>query len=197
MAGIMNILGGITSLYMILIFIRIMLTWFSGPRGQFGRAYGLLSGITDPYLNWFRRFRFLQVANLDLSPIAALAILSVANNIFLTIARFGTITFGIILSMLTAVVWSAVSFILSFFIIIVALRLIAYLAGRDVYHGFWRIIDQISQPILYRLNRLIFGRRLVRYMTGILSSLGLLLILRLGLDLLVRGLQGLLTRLPF
>ncbi|GHV79070.1 membrane protein [Spirochaetia bacterium] len=197
MAGIMNILGGITSLYMILIFIRIMLTWFSGPAGQFGRAYQLLSGVTDPYLNWFRRFRFLQVANLDLSPIAALAILSVANNIFITLAHFGRITLGLILSMLTAVIWSAVSFILSFFIIIAALRLIAYLTNRDVYHGFWRIIDQISQPILYRLNRLLFGRRLVRYMTGILSSLGVLLILRVGLDLLVRGLQGLLIRLPF
>ncbi|GHV25697.1 membrane protein [Spirochaetia bacterium] len=201
MAGIMNILGrllgAITSLYMILIFIRILLTWFSGPAGHYGRAYGFLSGITDPYLKWFRRFRFLQVAHLDLSPIAALAILSMANNVFLTIARFGAITLGIILSMLTAIIWSAVSFILSFFIIIVALRLVAYLAGWDVYHGFWRIIDQVSQPILYRLNRMLFGRRLVRYMTGILFSLAVLLVLRVGLDFLVRGLQGLLYRLPF
>jgi YggT family protein len=192
-----RLLGAITSLYMILIFIRILLTWFSGPAGRYGRASGLLSGITDPYLNWFRRFRFLRVANLDLSPIAALAILSVANNIFLTVAHFGTITLGSILSMLCAILWSAVSFILSFFIIIVALRLIAYLAGWDVYHGFWRIIDQVSQPILYRINRLLFGRRLVRYMTGILSSLGLLLVLRVGLDLLVRLVQGILIRLPF
>jgi YggT family protein len=195
MAEIMNLLGGITSLYMILIFIRIMLTWFSGA--HYGRAYQLLSGVTDPYLNAFRRFRFLQVANLDLSPIAALAILSVANNIFLTIARFGAITLGSILSMLCSILWSAVSFILGFFIIILALRLIAYLANRDVYHGFWRIIDRVSAHILYRINRLLFGRRLVRYMTGILSSLGVLLILRVGLDLLVRGFQGLLVRLPF
>ncbi|GHT85839.1 membrane protein [Spirochaetia bacterium] len=201
MAGIINILcrllGALTSFYMILIFIRIMLSWFSGPGGQFGRAHQLLSGATDPYLNWFRRFRFLQVANLDLSPIAALAILSALNNIFLTIAQFGTISLGFILSMLCSILWSAVSFILSFFIIIVTLRLVAYLAGRDVYHGFWRIIDRLSQPIIYRLNRMIFGRRLVRYMTGILSSLGALLVLRVGLDLLVRGLQGLLIRLPF
>jgi YggT family protein len=191
-----RLLGAITSLYMILIFIRIMLTWFSGPAGRFGRTYGLLSGVTDPYLNWFRRFRFLQVANLDLSPIAALAILSVVNNIFLTLARFGSITLGIILSMLCTVLWSAVSFILSFFIIILALRLIAYLANRDVYHGFWRIIDQASQPILFRINRLLFGRRLVRYLTGILSSLALLLILRVGLDLLVRLVQNFLFKLP-
>jgi YggT family protein len=191
----MNILGGITSLYMILIFIRIMLTWFTGA--SYGRAYYFLSGVTDPYLNWFRRFSFLRVANLDLSPIAALAILSVVNNIFLTLGRYGRITLGIILSMLCSVLWSAVSFILSFFIIILVLRLIAYLANRDVYHGFWRIIDIVSQPILYRINRLLFGKRLVRYMTGILTSLGVLLILRVGLDFLVRRILDFLVRLPF
>ncbi|MDR1596772.1 MAG: YggT family protein [Treponema sp.] len=195
MAGIMNVLGGITSLYMILIFIRIMLTWFTGA--GYGRAHHFLSGVTDPYLNWFRRFSFLRAANLDLSPIAALAILSVVNNIFLTIGRYGRITLGIILSMLCSVIWSAVSFILSFFIIVLVLRLIAYLANRDVYHGFWRIIDTVSQPILYRLNRLLFGRRLVRYMTGILTSLGILLILRVGLDFLVRLVLDFLVRLPF
>jgi YggT family protein len=192
-----RLLGAISGCYMILIFIRIMLTWFSGPVGHFGRAYGLLSGVTDPYLNWFRRFSFLRVANLDLSPIAALAVLSVANNIFLTLARFGKITLGLILSMLCSILWSVVSFILSFFIIILALRLIAYLSNRDVYHGFWRIIDRVSQPILFRINRLLFGRRLVRYMTGILSSLAVLLALRIGLDLLIRLVMDLLVRLPF
>jgi YggT family protein len=195
MAGIMNVLGGITSLYMILIFIRIMLTWFTGA--SYGRASHLLSSVTDPYLNWFRRFSFLRVANLDLSPIAALAILSVVNNIFLTLSRYGRITLGIILSMLCSVLWSAVSFILSFFIIVLVLRLIAYLANWDVYHGFWHVIDTVSQPILYRLNRLLFGRRLIRYMTGILTSLGILLILRVGLDFLVRLVLDLLVRLSF
>jgi YggT family protein len=180
---------------MILIFIRIMLTWFTGQ--NYRGAFHFLSDVTDPYLNWFRRFRFLQVGYLDLSPIAALGVLSVVNNIFLTLAHFGRITLGLILSMICSILWSVVSFILGFFIIILALRLIAYLTNRDVYHGFWRIIDQVSQPIIFRLNRLLFGRRLVRYMTGILSSLAVLLILRVGLDLLMRQVQGLLTRLPF
>jgi YggT family protein len=191
----MNVLGGITSLYMILISIRIVLTWFTGA--SYGGAYHLLRGVTDPYLNWFRRFSFLRVANLDLSPIAALAILSVANSIFLTLGRYGRITLGIILSMLCSVIWSAVSFILSFFIIVLVLRLIAYLTNRDVYHGFWRVIDMVSQPIQYRLNRLLFGRRLVWYMTGSLTSLGILLILRVGLDFLVRLVLDFLVRLPF
>jgi YggT family protein len=194
MAGIMNILGGIVSFYMILIFVRIVLTWF--PGAHYGRAAGLLSGITDPYLNWFRRFRFLRVANLDLSAVVAIAALSLANTFFITLARFGRITAGIILAMFCSVIWSAVSFILIFFIIILTLRLAAYLTNRDVYHGFWRIIDQVSAPVLYRINRVIFGKRLVRYMTGIVVSLGVLLILRIGLGLLIWRALNLLARIP-
>jgi YggT family protein len=194
MAGIMNVLGGITGLYMILIFIRIALTWFSGA--HYGRAAGLLCNITDPYLNWFRRFRFLRVANLDLSPILAIAALSAANTVFLTLARFGSITLGIILSLFFSVIWSALAFILNFFIVMLALRLAAYLANRDVYHGFWRVIDQVSAPILYRINRAVFGRRLVRFTTGIVVSLGVLLILRIGLGFLARLGLGFLARLP-
>jgi YggT family protein len=194
MAGIMNFLGGILSFYMILIFIRVALSWF--PGAQYGKAGALLSRATDPYLNWFRRFTFLRIAQWDLSPIAAIAVLSVMNTIFLTLARFGRITAGIILSILLSVIWSVLSFMLSFFIIIVALRLAAYLTNRDVYHGFWQIIDRVSSPILYRINRIIFGRRLVRYMIGIVVSLGVLLILRIGLGFLADRALNILARLP-
>jgi YggT family protein len=190
----MKILGGIVSLYTFLIFIRVVLTWF--PGANYGRAAGFLSSVTDPYLNWFRRFRFLRVANLDLSPVAGIAALSLANTVFFTLARFGRITVGIILSMIMYVIGSTLAFILNVLIVILALRLAAYLTNRDVYHGFWRVIDQISAPVLYRINRIVFGRRLVRYMTGILVSLGVLLFFRIGLAFLATLGQKLLARLP-
>jgi YggT family protein len=191
---LMNILGGITSLYMFLIFIRIMLTWFSGV--HYGRPYAFLSGITDPYLHWFRRFPALRIASMDLSPIAALAVLSVVNNIFITLARYGRISLGIILALVLSALWSAVSFILGFFIVIVVLRLIAYLSNRNVYSTFWRIIDILSQPVLYRITRIIFQARLVNYLTRIITSIAALLILRIGLGALMRLVTNLLIRFP-
>jgi YggT family protein len=190
----MNILGGLTGLYMILITIRILLTWFRG--GVYGRPYEILQNITDPYLNWFRRFSFLQTGMFDLSPVAALAVLSVLNQIFNTVASFGRISLGIILALLLSAFWSAVSFILGFFIIVLILRFIAYLTNRDVYHSFWRIIDVISQPVLYRINRLIFRNRLVNYLTGIISALVLLLALRIVLGIVLGRILPLLVRLP-
>ncbi|MDR0759961.1 MAG: YggT family protein [Treponema sp.] len=188
----MNILGSLTSLYMLLIFVRIMLTWFSGAR--YGKPVELLCRITDPYLDWFRRFP-LRFGMLDLSPILALAVLSVANNVFGTLGQYGRISLGIILAMLLSALWSAASFIIGFFIVILVLRLIAYLTSRDVYRSFWGIIDTLSQPVLYRINRIIFRDRLVNYLSALITAILVLLVLRFGLGFLARLLIGGLSRL--
>jgi YggT family protein len=190
----MQVLGGITGIYMLFIFIRILLTWFSGA--QYGRAYDILCAITDPYLTWFRRFPFLQTRIFDLSPIAALAVLSLVNNIFTTLGNYGRITLGFILVLVLSALWSAASFILGFFILILVLRLFAYLTNRNIYGVFWRIIDTISQPVLYRINRIIFRNRLVHYLTGLLVSLGVLVILRIGLGIVLNRVAALLISLP-
>jgi YggT family protein len=156
----------------------------------------VLCRITDPYLNWFRRFPALRTGLFDLSPIVALAVLSVANNVFITLAHYGAIRLGIILAMVLSAIWSAASFILGFFIIVLVLRLIAYLTNRNVYKGFWQIIDTISQPILYRINRFLFRRRLVNYLIGIISSIGVLLGATFITGLIVRIAISFLERVP-
>jgi YggT family protein len=155
----------------------------------------LLCRITDPYLDWFRRFP-LRAGVLDLSPILALAILSVANNVFMTLGRFGYITLGIILAMLLSAVWSATAFLIVFFIVVLALRLIAYLTHQSAYRSFWAVVDTLSQPVIYRINRIIFRNRLVNYLTGIIVSIAALLVLRIGLGFLIRFAIGFLSRLP-
>jgi YggT family protein len=191
----MEILAGITGVYMLLIFIRIMLTWFSGA--SYGRPMELLCGITDPYLNWFRRFSLLRTGLFDLSPLVAMAVLSIGYNVFSIIARSGGITIGVILAMAVASVWSAVSFILVFFIIALALRLIAYLLNVNSYGRFWQVVDAASKPVLYRINRLLFQRRLVHYRTGILASIGFLLVTMIIGGSLVKVVISVFHKLPF
>jgi YggT family protein len=143
------------------------------------------------------------MGNLDLSPIAALAVLSIANNVFITLARYGRITLGFILAMAVSAIWSAVSFILMFLLIVLILRFAAYLTRRNVYgsyspmDAFWRIVDSLSQPVMYRINRIVFRNRLVRYHTGLLTSITVLAALRFGLGFLVQAGIGFLSRLPF
>jgi YggT family protein len=168
MRFILSLLGNLAGIYMLLIVIRVMLSWFSGISR--GRPQEMLRRITDPYLDWWRRFRFLRAGAIDLSPVAALAALSLAQSVFGAIARYGRVRVGVILSIVLSALWSAVSFILGFFIIILILRFIAYITNQDIHGGFWRVIDSISQPVLHRITGFFFRDRIINYLTGIILS---------------------------
>jgi YggT family protein len=191
----MNVLASITSIYMVLISVRIIFTWFSGA--HYGKPLEVLSRITDPYLYWVRRFSFLKVGFLDLSPIVAISVLSLVNQIFLTLARYGQIRVGVILAMIVSALWSAASFLLGFVTIVLALRLVAYFLRQDVYYNhFWRIVDTISQPVLYRVKRILFGPRVVNYRNGLIVSIVALAGLLVGLHFGIGFVISLLARLP-
>lgn len=195
MATLMRLLGAFTTIYMILIFLRIMLTWFDA--GRMGTSFSVLSRITDPYLDWFRRFPALRTASMDFSPVAALAVLSIVNNVFLTIGMYGRITVGILLSMVLSSLWSAAAFVLTFFIIVLALRWLSYTLGRNSVLPLWRAVDALSKPLLYRINRFIYRDRLVDYRTALVTAAAVLLAARVLLGIAVGILSRLLGRLPF
>jgi len=167
--SVMGLLTMLVGVYSLLIIIRIMLTWFSNA--PYGRPVQLLAAVTDPYLDWWRQRLNLRAGTLDLSPIVAMAALSVLQTIFSTIADQGRISPGIILAVCLFALWSAVAFILGFCVIVLVLRFIGYMCNSNMYSTFWRIIDSISQPLQYRINRIIFGRRLVRFTTGLVVSI--------------------------
>jgi len=188
---IMTVLSAFTSLYILVIMVRIILTWFSGNI----RVPEFLCRITDPYLNWFRRLG-LRVGQLDLSPVIALAVLSILNQIFSIMARFGTITLGLILVMILQALWSIISFFIILIFIVLILRLIAYLCNLNVYSGFWRIVDAVSQPILYRINRLFFRGRIINYLAGLILSAAVMAVLYLVCRFIIILLSGFLLGLP-
>jgi YggT family protein len=164
--GLVTMLVGI---YSLLIIIRIILTWFSNS--PYGRPVQLLAALTDPYLDWWRQRLNLRAGSLDLSPIVAMAALSVVQTICSTMASQGRISLGIILAVCLSALWTAASFILGFCVVILVLRFIGYMSNSDMYSVFWRIIDTIAQPLQYRINRIIFGRRLVHFTTGLIVSI--------------------------
>jgi len=191
---IFGILAGILGIYSLLIIIRITLTWFSV--GQSGAAVEFLACITDPYLDWWRRRINLRAGYLDLSPIVAMAALSVAQTICAEIAQRGKFSLGLLLAVCLSALWSAVSFLLGFCIVVLVLRLIAYIINANMFGVFWRIIDSISNPLMYRIGRIIFGRRLVKFTTNIIISILVLTILWIGGKVVVQFVSGFLYRLP-
>ncbi|MEM6754347.1 MAG: YggT family protein [Cyanobacteria bacterium P01_C01_bin.38] len=72
-------------IYRILLFIRILLTWF--PQiDWFKQPFQALSQITDPYLNLFRNI-IPPLGGIDLSPILAILALSLVSGLFGGLAR--------------------------------------------------------------------------------------------------------------
>jgi len=199
MEGIMQIifriLTALLGIYSLLIIIRIILTWFSGD--QFGRPVEILARITDPYLNWWRRRLNLRAGYLDLSPIIAIAVLSVAQTLCTRIAYTGMVKIGLILDVCLSALWSAVSFLLGFCVVVLILRLIAFLINADMFGTFWRVIDSISKPIQYRVSRIVFGKRIVRFSTSIIISILILTALWIGGSAVIQLFSSLLSRFPF
>jgi len=191
----MHIVSALISVYMILIFVRVLLSWFQGP--SMGRPFYLLARISDPYLNLFRRLSFLRTERIDFSPIVALIVLVILLNVTQTIASFGTITFGIILALVIQALWSAVSFILIFLVVLDAIRLIGELVNVNSISPFWHTLDIILQPVLVWTGKVVLRSRPVTYRTVMIFAGVLLLAVILVGGWIIQRLAGLAGMIPF
>ena len=80
---VVNTLANFLNIYLLLIVIRILLTWFPTVDWM-NQVASFLSPITDPYLNIFRAF-IPPLGGLDLSPILAILVLQIVAQLFSSI----------------------------------------------------------------------------------------------------------------
>ena len=194
MNTLFGFLAALAGVYSILIFIRIIISWF-GSFDQ-NKPVEILYRVTDPYLNWWRKNLPIRIGVIDFSVVAAIVFLAVIQRILISISASGGITLGSVLAIVLLSVWNIVSFILGFCLVIIILRLIAYLTNRDIYSPFWQVVDSISRPVLYRLNRIIFGNRIAGFLKGIIMSSILLVMVWIGGNLAASMLANFLYKLP-
>lgn len=180
---------------MVLLFIRILLTWFRSV--DLGRPFDILVKITDPYLNYFRRFPRLRAGRMDFSPLVAILVLVVIQNVFSTLAVLGKITIGIFLSLIIGAGWSAVSFFLTFFFIIILIRLLTLLMSRNPSAQMWQTLDLLIIPIQERIRRIIPARQPRSYQAELVISGVALLIISIVGRILINLLLIFLRGLPF
>jgi YggT family protein len=189
----MQVLAAALDVYMILLLIRIVLTWVSMDHGH--PVLRILHGVCDPYLNWFRRFRFLVIGPLDFSPLAALIVVNFFSSLARMIGMYGQVTLGIVLSILLQLVWGAVSFLFLFLGVLSVVRFLA-IQFRWGGAGLWSYLDALLQPPAYGLGRLVRPKTFLSYTTTlILLGIANLAAWALG-GLLVDLLTHLLLSLP-
>lgn len=192
LAIIFRLLGAATSVYMLLCIVRVFLYWF--PASRLGRSAEILERITDPYLSLWSRLSFLKAGGIDFSPIVAFAVLSGVSRMF-SVASYGALTVGLVLSLVLEIAWAPVAFLLSFFAVLLVARIIAYAAHWNSLHPVWRAVDAMINPVLLRIKSLIYRDRIVNYMQGLITGALVIAGVRVALGLVVGLLLGLLRRI--
>lgn len=166
--------------YLFLCFIKILLSWVpSAAYSSFGRV---LSSICDPYLNWFRRFRFTRIGMVDFSPILSLGILSIAAQLITSILATGTISLWGVFVSIIQLVWSFIGFVLNLLIIFLIIRLGYDLFGSSNSSPFWYNLDRFLSPVIAKTTGF-FQRKPLQYRTRLVLTIILILLLRIVLGL--------------
>ncbi len=192
---IFRILATAVSIFTFLCFLRIIITWIpSLTYSPFGRV---LSAICDPYLNIFRRIRFLRFSAFDLSPALAICVLYAISFLLINFSHGSFPTIGAILARCLSLLWGVVSSIIGFLTVLLVIRFLVILFSRGYgsYGSIWEQLDRGLSPLVYRVSSIITGRRPVPYKTALIVSVLILIAIYVGGSYLINYLCMLLASL--
>lgn len=193
---ILSILSGALSIYTLICFVYIFMSWFPGARyTKFGN---FIASICEPYLGLFSRFRFLRIGNIDFSPIISIGLLSIVSSILGRIQATGRIWFGSILGDIVYMIWNIVSVFLVIFTILILVRWIVLLVnkGQTDYNSGWARIDQMINRFTRKVSGT-FIKKNHNYQTSLLVSWITLLVIYIAAKFLISFLVGACYSIPF
>jgi YggT family protein len=195
MKAFFDFLGTVVTLYSMACFIRVILTWFPQAHGSPFERF--LRNICDPYLNIFRKVKFLRTSTLDFSPVVALAVLVGVSGVFSNLADGGKFSLGAIIAALLETVYGAVSSIIIILIIMAIVRLVALLAAPSSASSFWAALDKILKPILTPVAVLFSNAARFSWKNTLIIGVVIFFVLNIALRLVVSLLAGVFKSLPF
>ncbi|MFH1572479.1 MAG: YggT family protein [Acidobacteriota bacterium] len=149
--SIWRLLSALIVVYLVLLSLRIILSWLRGS--VHGRPWELLQRVTDPYLAMFTRLKFLRRGVFDFTPLAALLVLVVALQLVNTMQLTGRITLGVVLAAVIGALWSGLSFLLLFFLILALLRLVLVASRRGSDTPVGTAIAATVEPVVAWVRR--------------------------------------------
>ena len=196
LSSIFSLLSAVISLYMMVCFVRIILSWF--PQAQYSPIGRFLSAVCDPYLHLFRPLK-LRFGAFDFSPAVALCILIALSSVFSNLARGGRISVGAILALLLSLAWSIVSSVLGFLIVLLIVRLVVLLLqrGYSSYGSLWEQFDRSLSPIVFRITALFTRGTPAPYKNALIISILTLVAIYFAGRYAIAVLAGILQALPF
>ncbi|MGP1438942.1 MAG: YggT family protein [Treponema sp.] len=164
--------------------IRIFLSWMPQflmtPIGRF------LIEMCDPYLAFFKKFSFTNIAGLDFSPVLALGVLSFFANITFSIYTLGYFSIIGVLFILINSLWALLQFFLNVLVFIAFLRFILEFSYRYRSSSLCMVIDTIFHPIKSFIIKKIFNNNITREKHALFITFLFFLVIRICFELLMR-----------
>ena len=193
-ARLFLIIAQVISLYALLCTIRVLLTWF--PRAQYTAFGRILASLCDPYLNLFRRLRFLRISMFDLSPAVALCVLIALSHVMGNLAAARSFTLGGLLATMLYLLQSIVVSIFGFLILLLAIRLVVLLLGKNRYGSLWDSLDHSLSPIVFRMTSPFTRGKPTSYKTALIVAIVAGGVLMSMFSIVMEMLIGFCQRLP-
>ena len=193
---IFSVLSAAITIYTLMCFICVILSWFPGAR--FTRFGHFIERACLPYMNFFSRFGWLRLGNIDFSPIISIGVLSVASSILSRISATGTLYFGAILESIIYMLWNVCSSILSLLFIVVLIRWIVLLVknGQTSMSSVWYQVDRMIESIVFKISSTFFKTRVSYQKALLVTWITLMVFLGVG-RFLVGILCALCMKIPF
>lgn len=169
---IFGIIATVLTIYSLLCFFRIILTWI--PEMSYSKAAQFLAGICDPYMNIFRGIKWLRMGSFDFSPALGLCLLGAFSSLFKMLSNGGMISIGMIIAMGIQIISSIISSLLTFIIIVFAVRLLVILMNRNNYNPSSFMLNQLDSsisPLVYKIAKTFTAGRNLTYKTALIISI--------------------------
>ncbi|UCB45667.1 MAG: YggT family protein [Spirochaetota bacterium] len=176
MVYLANIIRLLFSIYILLIFVRVIFAWLRP--NMFNPVVRFVYNSTNPYLKLFAGLKFLRIGALDLTPILALYLLYLIQELTYKVLLTGYFSLEILISMIIILLFKFIYFILFIFIIAVGLRFIFEILGVRSNNIFVNIVYSVSEPAVRPLRNWIKIKMKGGFDIHVLISLVILILLR-------------------
>jgi YggT family protein len=197
--SIASIVASLLSFYSLLIWLRIILTWIRVPgQTQENPLAYYIGKVVDPYLSWFRGISSLRRSHLDLTPLVALAVLSVVQSMLRFYGAYGTITIGMVVALIIQTLWSyLLSPVFWFLFILLGFRLFFCYRRSARTISYITMLDSLIGGILNWVQRLFYPKRTINDRQLVTTALVFFIVLYIAASFAIRFLVNFFGNLSF
>ncbi len=157
----MRILSAFLMLYLLLIMMRVVLSWIPDSTGGIMPIRTFINRMTDPYMNRFKGISWLRFGMFDFSPVLGLTLLIFLLYITQRLSTGSLPSAGELIIIAVELIWGLIAFLATLLGIIMIIRFVLLYTKKE--HSNWTTrLDTFLFPQVSKIIGL-FTKRTVTY----------------------------------